>query len=311
MRVLYEGKVMGYARDRGTQTAAPSLSQEKKMTKPNQNRAQFSARIRQACVAYSKARQEGATQQWAVAAKAYAIKEVCAAESKAYQDPAMALCDVSRATISTDVMAEELRRELGLKTKDLPLDSVSSFYALHRARNSALRVAGSDGQKKAVAEKKISEVAEQIARREITVRGVRAAFKAEFEEDNKKRRPKGTPEPPKAEEVAPELQVEKLDAEALKAKIEAVNAPAGMAFGVVSVTPHEDSVAAIAYTLQQKEVAEEIAKTYDGRGPVWVLLDMDAAAKRLTVALETAEEKSVKKAKPDKPRKEAVPKKAA
>ena len=210
---------------------------------------------------------------WKRAAAGSAIKEAADKCNEDYIAAAMALCNVARSVIAMDVKAEEMRQQLRYKPADLPPNSVSAFYELHRARQTALQVAGENAEAVKAAEDKVKEVGKQIVKNNLSVRKVRAEFKEEYAAAPKKRNCKR----PVMQEKAEAPSVQSMLADELKKFIDKVAVPDGLALPLVTVVPVEATAQAVNMYFADTKFREIIADACPTKGGLWIYVDLNQA----------------------------------
>ncbi|HLX62852.1 MAG TPA: hypothetical protein VKX17_16365 [Planctomycetota bacterium] len=212
------------------------------------------------------------------AAAAFAVSEVCAAKKVQYQRAAAKICEVPKQIITMDVKAEELRRELDLEPEELPANSVSAMYQLHCGMEIARKVAANDPAEIANLQKKIEAITVAILDDTLSVRKVAAQFAEERKKLATLRRGiRPVPEVAKANMLPP--AVERLDAEALRGKVDALHVPSGIAVPVLTITPPDTTAQGIDAYFADAKMREAISSAVPVRGGMWIYIDLNASEK--------------------------------
>ncbi len=254
----------------------PKMAKEKKGVKPPKA---FHPEVVEACKRYGAAnagvgKVEGSVElaKWARAAEAYSVMVAAQKHKQAYIAAAVKLCGVRRSIVTMDCKAEVMRLALKVEAKELPKDSLSGFYELHRAQEAALAVAGENEDARAAVPAKVKKVGKALVAGDLSVRDIRKEFAEEFKALRKARK-KG--DESDGEETAPTVPpvVERADAEGLKSLIDKLISVSGGTVSVIKVTPEQPTAKGVAASLTNDAFHDALGEVCATKGPLWILVD--------------------------------------
>lgn len=254
----------------------PKSAKAKKVVKPPKS---FHPDVVEACKRYGDAnagvgKAEGSAElaKWTRAAEAYSVMVAAQKHKQAYIAAAVKLCGVRRSIVTMDCKAELMRQALNVEPKELPKDSLSAFYELHRAQEAALAVAGENEDARAAVPAKVKKVGTALVAGDLSVRDIRKEFADEFKALRKARKKGGGSD---GEETVPTVPpvIERADAEGLKSLIEKWIAPGEGTLPVIMITTDDPSVKAVAASLTNEAFRDALAEACATDGSLWILVD--------------------------------------
>lgn len=232
----------------------------------------------QACKRYGAASEkvgkvEGTVEQakWARAAEAHGVMVAAKKYKVPYIAAASKLCKVARSVVTMDCQAELMRQALNVAPAELPKDSVSVFYELHRAKEAAIFAAGENEEAKAAAQEKVKTVGKSLIAGELSVRGIREEFADEFK---KLRQARKKARKAKGKDTAAEALTSVLaDAKGLKSLIDKWVSARDGDMPVIKITATKPTAKAIATKLASKAFRDALDEACAADGPLWILVD--------------------------------------
>lgn len=261
------------------------LKSKKKVVK---QKPKFHPEVIEACKKYSKAnagvgKVEGSVElaKWTRAGAAYNVMITANKHNQPYISAAVKVCGVARSIVTMDCKAEQMRQRLKFAPQDLPKDSVSAFYELHRAQEAALFVAGENAEATAAALLKVKNAGKSLANGSLSVRNLRKSFLEEFAKQKAARSLKGADSKraisDEKKATAKPPVITRMDAEALKVLIDETVVPSGVAVPVITVVPAEPSETGIEAYFADEKFRAAIAGACPAKGALWILVDLNKA----------------------------------
>lgn len=239
----------------------------------------FHPDVIEACKRYGAANEsvgkvEGSVElaKWARAAEAHSIMVTAQKHRQAYIAAAVKHCNVARSVVTMDCKAELMRQALRIAPEELPKDSVSAFYELHRAQDAALFVAGENEDATAAALAKVKKIGKALAAGDLTVRSLRAEFAEEFKAQRKARM-KGKKRDGEETTLTALPVTERVDAEGLKSLVDQWIASGGGTVPVIKVTPEKTTAKGVETCLANEAFHDALAEACTAEGPLWILVD--------------------------------------
>lgn len=272
----------------------PKTVKAKKMVKPPKA---FHPEVVEACKRYGAANEgvgkvEGSVElaKWTRAAEAHSIMIAAQKHKQAYIAAAVKLCRVRRSIVTMDCKAEQMRQALKIAPEQLPKDSLSAFYELHRAQEAALSVAGDNKEAITAAQAKVKKVGKGLAAGDLSVRDIRKEFDDEFKELRKTRKKAGKPAEAAAAINVPPV-TENVDGDGLKTLVDKWIAAGAGSMPVIKIAPGEPSAKGVEACLTNEAFHDALAEACATEGPLWILVDRSAVGVGNAELIDTSADK--------------------